>query len=72
MPNIYDKDKPYPENKSDRPVRKRYSVWTIVGILIVLALLVWIFAFSYGEQEATAMELFTTSGIASEIGVLTG
>jgi hypothetical protein len=45
----------------------------IVGLVVVLALLIWIVSFSYGEQEATAMEPFTTSVFLSgSADVMTG
>lgn len=74
MANIYEKNKPYPENRpagspENKPIgpkRSKYSIWTIVAILVVLALVIWLFAFTFGEEEAAAMEQMITTGFFSE------
>lgn len=72
MPNGYE-NKPSPENRPERQRRKRNSVWTIIGILIVLALLIWVFAFTYGEQTVSTQEVSTTgSSAVSEAGAPAG
>ncbi len=50
-------------NRLDVKAARRYTIWMILWILIALALLTWIFAFTYGEQDAPAVEALATGSI---------